>query len=168
MPTDIHLQDRVSLSGTFMDWIQLPDGTLSEEQELATAFRVALGTDALASTEEVLPWWPDYDYDRAGWWGDTEAEEIWEGWPIGCKNWLLFRAKINDPVSWEAATVTRAELYTRQALQPFIEKRICSRIEVNATRVGKHRIDVYVSAYRGPKNVIDLRFQYLWQDVTGL
>jgi phage gp46-like protein len=60
----------------------------------------------------------------------------------------------------------RAQMYVRQALQPFIDRRICSRVEVNATRNGKERIDVAVFMYRGPRTVIELRWQYLWTEMT--
>jgi phage gp46-like protein len=166
MAHDIMLRDKVSLRGTFMDWLLLPDGTLSEAEELATAVRVALGSDSLANVDEVLPGWPDDDNDRRGWWGDIEAEEIWGGWPIGCKNWLLRRAKISDEISWEGATVVRAKTYAREALQPFIDKRVCTRIDVDAARVGKERIDVYIVIYRGPKKAIELRFEYLWDEMA--
>jgi phage gp46-like protein len=161
--TDVYLRDRVNLAGTFMDWLQNADG-LSEEQELATAVRVALGTDALAAIDDPLP---DLDSeDRRGWWGDIDAEEIWSGWaPIGCKNWLLARAKITDPYSWEGATLVRAKAYTRTALQPFIDQNICSRIDVDAARTGRDTIKVSVSMYRGPKKLIELRFQSLWDEI---
>ena len=71
MPTDIHLRQQVDLRGTFLDWLLLPDGTLSEEEELATAVRMAIATDALADLNEPLP---DLDSeDRRGWWGDMDA-----------------------------------------------------------------------------------------------
>ena len=162
--TDIKLRDRVNLAGTFMDWLQSPEG-LSEDEELATAVRMALGTDRLADLGEVLP---DPDaIDRRGWWGDDQAEEIWGGWPIGCKNWLLTRAKISDEISWEGATLVRAKAYTREALQPFIDRKICTRVDVTANRVGRQEIDVQVVMYRGPRTAIELRFQYLWTDVMG-
>ena len=162
---DIHLQNRVSLAGTFMDWLLLPDGTLSEEQEIATAVRVAIATDALADLNEPLP---DLDSeDRRGWWADLDAQEIWGGWPIGSKNWLLMRAKISDKLSWEGDTVVRAKAYNRAALQPFIDRRICSRIDVEAVRVGRQEIDVHIEMYRGPRRLIELRYQYLWDQVTG-
>jgi phage gp46-like protein len=163
--TDIKLRDtQAKLESTLMDWLLLPDGTLSEEEELATAVRVAVGTDALAADEEVLPD-PD-DPDRRGWWGDLDAEEIWGGWPIGCRHWLLRRAKITDSGSWEGATVVRAKNYVREALQPFIDRRVCTRIDVDAVRNGKERIDVHVVMYRGPRVAIDLRWQYLWAEMT--
>jgi phage gp46-like protein len=166
--TDIKLRNTTFyLESTLMDWVQLPDGTLSEEEELATAVRLAVGTDALAGAEDVLPWQPDDDTDRRGWWGDYQAEEIWNGWPIGCKHWLLRRAKITTPGSWEGATVVRAEAYVREALQPFIDRRICSRVDVKAARVGKERIDVNVVMYRGPKGAIELRWAYLWDEMAG-
>lgn len=172
MPTDIRLKEFQSLlHGTTMDWLLTPVGLLDESQELATAFRVALGTDRLADVNEVLP---DLDStDRRGWWGNLEAEEIWDGWDIGCKNWLLTRAKISDDVSWEGATVQRAQIYTREALQPFIDKKFCTRIDVIAERVfdqTKHQkaremIVVTVQAYRGPLQAIELRYAYLWSQV---
>ncbi len=165
--TDIKLRNTTfKLESTLMDWLQMPDGTLSEEEELATAVRLAVGTDALAGPDDFLPWAVEDDNDRRGWWGDTDAEDIWNGWPIGCKHWLLRRAKITDPGSKEGATVMRAKAYVLDALKPFIDRRICSRVEVEATRVGKERIDVYVIMYRGPKSAIELRWQYLWTEMT--
>jgi len=164
--TDIKLRNtQAKLESTLMDWLLLPDGTLSEEEELATAVRVAVGTDALSAEDDVLPD-PD-DPDRRGWWGDLDAEEIWGGWPIGCKHWLLRRAKITDPGAKEGATVVRAKNYVYEALRPFIDRRICTRIEVEATRVGKERIDVAVWMYRGPKTAIELRWAYLWDEMVG-
>jgi phage gp46-like protein len=159
--TDLH-QTR-ELPGTLMDWVLSSEG-LSEEEELATAVRVAIGTDALASITDVLPD-PD-STDRRGWWGDLDAEEIWNGWPIGCKNWLLMRAKIADANSVEGATVMRAEQYTRAALQPFLDRKIASAVSVKAQRVGRQEIDVFVTMYRGPLIAIQLRFAYLWDQVV--
>lgn len=148
-----------------MDWLQQPDGTLAEGEELATAVRIAIATDALADLNEPLP---DLDSeDRRGWWADMDAEEIWNGWPIGSKNWLLMRAKIADPVSWEGATLVRAKAYNRAALQPFIDRKICSRVEVEAARVDRQTIRVDIAMYRGPKRLIELSYQYLWDEVTG-
>ena len=99
-----------------IDWSLLSDGTLDDTQALATAVIVALGTDRLANTDDVLPD-PD-STDRAGWWGDLDAEELFNGWPIGTRLWLLKRTKIVGPEDSEGATVSRVEQYIIEAIQP--------------------------------------------------
>jgi phage gp46-like protein len=163
--TDIRTRQLVDLRGTFMDWLALPDGTMDDTEELASAVRIAIGTDALADLNEPLP---DLDSeDRRGWWGDMDAQEIHGGWPVGSKNWLLSRAKIADSLSWEGATLVRAKAYNRAALQPFIDRGICTRVDVDATRVDKQTIRVDITMYRGPKRLIELSYQHLWDEVTG-
>jgi phage gp46-like protein len=146
-----------------VDWSLLSDGTLDDTQALATAVIVALGTDRLANVGDILPN-PDSS-DRAGWWGDMDAAEVWDGWPIGSRLWLLKRTKIVGPEDPEGATVTRVEDYIREAIQPFIDMKIASSFDVAAARVGIQRIDAQVAIYRGPKNPIELRFQILWDDI---
>jgi phage gp46-like protein len=158
--TDIRIKENFSLEAVTMDWL-LQGGVLDEREELATSARVALGTDALAGPDEVLPD-PD-STDRAGWWGDYQATEIWDGWPIGVKNWLLKRAKILQSPSWEGSTLERARNYTRQALQPFVDRNIASAISVTAERIDLYEIVVTAIIYRGPKEEIILRYQYLWE-----
>jgi phage gp46-like protein len=145
------------------DWSLLGDGTLDETQALATAIVVALGTDALASESDILPD-PD-STDRMGWWGDLDAQEIWDGWPIGCKLWLLKRDKIVGSEARQGATVTRVEQYIKAAIQPFIDRRIGSRFEVRADRVGKEQINAIVRIYRGPLLEIDLQYQVIWEGI---
>jgi phage gp46-like protein len=148
-----------------VDWALLDDGTLDETQALATAVIVALGTDRLAERSDILPD-PD-STDRAGWWGDLDAEEIWGGWPIGTRLWLLKRDKIDGPGSQRGATVVRVENYIREAIQPFIDLKIASRMEVKATRAGRDRIDAVVRIYRGPELAIELHYQILWDDIVA-
>jgi len=161
--TDIHIVNRASLAGVWDDWLFNSLGALDESEVLANIVKVALMTDSRASPTDVLPD-PD-SVDRRGWWGDLDAETIWDGWPIGCRNWLLTRAKITGPGSSEGATVVRAEEYTRSALQPLIDKNICTAIDVVAARVGIDRIDVNVTIYRGPREEIQLQFQDLWAEI---
>jgi len=160
--TDIRVIEIVSLEAMSMDWLLKSDGTLDESQELASAVSVALGTDALADADEKLPD-PD-STDRGGWWADYQAAEIWNGWPIGCKNWLLRRAKISDNVSAEGSTVQRARIYTEQALQPFVDQGICTAVQVTSWRADLDRIYADVIMYRGPKQDIALKFQVLWSE----
>src|SRR5262245_55152284 len=146
-----------------VDWLLLDNGTLDNTESLATAVIVALGTDRLAEREDILPD-PD-STDRRGWWGDLEADSIWHGWPIGCRLWLLKRDKIVGPGAFQGATVVRVEHYIREALQPFLDLRIASRIEIRAEQVDRQRIDALIRLYRGPELAVDLRYQVLWDDI---
>lgn len=147
-----------------IDWFLRPDGTLDDTQALATAVVVALGTDALADITDILPD-PD-STDRRGWWGDFEAD-IWDGWPIGSRLWLLQRDKITGPGALRGATTVRVEQYIREAIQPFLDRRIGSRMQVEATRIGRERIDALVRIFRGPTLEIEMRYQILWEGIVG-
>lgn len=148
-----------------IDWLLLGDGTLDATQELATAVIVALGTDRLAEVGDVLPD-PD-DTDRRGWWGDYQAEAIWNGWPVGSRLWLLTRDKIEGPGSRRGATTVRVEQYIREAIQPFIDRLIGSSFHVEATRVGKEQINALIRIYRGPVLEIELRYAILWEGMVA-
>lgn len=147
-----------------MDWSLLDDGTLDDTQALATAVIVALGTDRLAEESDILPD-PDSS-DRRGWWGDLDADLIWDGWPIGSRLWLLQRDKIDGPGSQRGATTVRVEHYIREAIQPFLDRRIGSAMYVEATRIGRERIDALIRIYRGPTLEIELRYQVLWEGMV--
>ena len=148
-----------------IDALLLGDGSLDSTQALATAVIVALGTNRLASPTDILPD-PD-SADRMGWWGDLDAEEIWGGWPIGTRLWLLARSKITGPEAREGATVTRVEQFIREALQPFLTIKAASRMSVQVARVDRERIDAAIKLYRGPELAVDLRFQVLWNEMLA-
>ena len=146
-----------------VDWLLLRDGTLDINEALATAVIVALGTDRLALRTDSLP---DLDStDRRGWWGDFDAEVIWNGWPIGTRLWLIKRDKITGAGAQQGSTLTKIERYIREAIQPFVDRRVASRYEVAVERVGRERIQALVRLYRGPELAVDLRYQVLWADI---
>lgn len=147
-----------------LDWSLLSDGTLDDTQALATAVCIALGTNALASDTDILPD-PDSS-DRCGWWGDLDAELIWNGWPIGSKLWLLRRSKITPASAQQGSTLTMVENYIRVCIQPFVDRRICSAFDAIATRVDTQRIDALVRLYRGSAKPIELQYEILW-DAMG-
>jgi phage gp46-like protein len=161
---DVRIINVTNLEGIWADWLLKPNATLDETEELVNIVKMALLTYALADPDDILPD-PD-STDRCGWWGDYEAETIWDGWPIGAKIWLLKRAKITPAEAREGSTLARAEQYCRVALQPLVEKRICTRIEVEATRGSIERINVLVTVYRGAERKIELRFQNLRDEIT--
>ncbi len=146
-----------------VDWLLQDDGTLDSSEALATAVIVALGTDRLARRNDRLPD-PD-STDRRGWWGDLETELIWNGWPIGTRLWLLKREKITGANAEQGATIARVDHYIREAIQPFIDRRIASRMDIKVEQVGRERIQALIRLYRGPDLAVDLRYQVLWAGI---
>jgi len=156
--TDFPYRTEVSV-----DWLLLDDGTLDDTDALATAVIVALGTDRLADVQDELPD-PD-STDRRGWWGDLDAAEIWGGWPIGSRLWLLKRAKITGAPAQVGSTLVRVEHYIREAIAPYLNLRVASSADVQVARVDTQRIDALVTIYRGPLSAVQLRYQILWEGI---
>ena len=147
-----------------VDWQLLDDGTLDDTEALATAVIVALGTDRLAASSDILP--DPNSTDRRGWWGDLDAQQIWGGWPIGCRLWLLSREKITGSEAQQGSTLARIKFYIQEAIQPFIDLRLASRMDVQVFRVDVQRVTALIRLYRGPKTAIELQYQILWQGIV--
>lgn len=148
---------------TTMDWMLAPTTVLDETQALATAVTIALASDARAGDTDILP---DLDSDdRRGWWGDLDAEDIWDGWPLGSKLWLLTRAKITDEFSQEGATEARVAEYIHKAIQPFVNAKTITTFAVEVARTDVNAIGATVTLYRGPLPAIALRYQSLWDEI---
>jgi phage gp46-like protein len=163
---DIRLVQRTDFparTSVSVDWLLLGDGTLDDTEALATAVIVALGTDRLASIDDELPD-PD-STDRRGWWGDLDAQEIWGGWEIGSRLWLMQRAKITGSNAARGSTLVRVKHYIQEAIQPFLSLRIVTVMDVQVEQVDTQRIDALVRLYRGPTTAVELRYQILWQDI---
>jgi phage gp46-like protein len=163
---DIRLVQRTDFPGrtsVSVDWLLLGDGTLDDTEALATAVIVALGTDRLAAIDDELPD-PD-STDRRGWWGDLDAQEIWSGWEIGSRLWLMQRAKITGSNAAVGSTLVRVKHYILVAIQPFLSLRIGTSMDVQVERFDTQRIDALVRLYRGPFTAVELRYQILWQDI---
>jgi|ERR1035437_9480877 phage gp46-like protein len=162
---DIRLISVIAPDVMTFDWLQTPTGLLDETQQLASAITVALNTDATADVSDVLP--DPRSSDRRGWWGDLDAQAIWNGWPIGSKLWLLARAKIVDSGAREGATTVRVKNYIMAALQPFIDNKICSQISVAVTLNNIRQITAQIIIYRGPKTAIQLNYEPLWDELSN-
>jgi phage gp46-like protein len=146
-----------------LDWLMNDLGLIVDGFDLQSAIIVALGTDALAPPDQELPD-PDAT-DRRGWWGDLDAQELWGGWPVGCLLWLLQRAKLTGAGARGGSTLSRADGWTRDAMQPFTENLIATRIDVFAETLDTNRIDVAVAVYRGQQPQVELRYSELWDDL---
>lgn len=160
---DIRLVSTVTPALLTFDWLQTPTGLIDETQQLADAVLLALNSDATADESEALP--DPRDDNRRGWWGDLDAEAIWNGWPLGSKLWLLRRAKIVDRSAAEGSTTMRADKYIRAALQPFVDAGVCSKFTVNVQQVDEKHITASIVIYRGPKPAIRLEYQPIWQEL---
>lgn len=147
-----------------LDLLLTPDGQFDASDQLATALTVALMTDALAQADDALP--DARDTDRRGWWGDLEAEAIWDGWPIGSRLWLLARTTITGAAARKGATTVQVEAYIREALQPFLDRQIATGLKVTVVRAGLDRLDARIVMLRGGKTLVDLRFADLWAGVA--
>ena len=147
-----------------IDWLLLDDGTLDDTQALATAVIVALGTDRLASPDDVLP--IRTRTDRAGWWGDLDAEELFGRLADRHQAVAAASAPRSSARKTRRARPSRASSSTsaRRSSRSSIS-RIASRFDVEAWRVGTERIDALVMIYRGPTRPVDLRFQVLWDEI---
>jgi phage gp46-like protein len=161
---DLRLFDIVSPFAVTFDLLQKPNGLIDEAESLATAVIVALGTNRLALPDDVLPGAPD-DTDRRGWWADTDAELIWNAWPIGCRLWLIERHKITGFEASQGSTIARIDSYIREALRPFVENQICSSFDVTVERTELQKIVARITIWRGPLPAIQLQFQALWDEI---
>ena len=162
--TDIRIITVETAEAVTLDWLLLPTGDLDTASALATAATVALCTDRRALDDDELPSL-DENTDRRGWCGDTGAEEIWGGWPIGSRFWLLAREKITGPEAERGSTLARVEDYALEALLPFVGAGVASAVDVEATRTALERIDCQAVIYRGNLPAIQLRFADLWNGI---
>jgi phage gp46-like protein len=161
---DLRLFDIVTPIVVTFDLLQRPDNLIDETEALASAVIVALGTNRRANADDILPNGAE-DTDRRGWWADENADAIWNGWPIGSRLWLLDRHKITGFEAHQGSTLARVDSYVREALQPFIQNRIVSRVDVTVTRTALQTIVANVMLYRGPLPTIQLQFQDLWNEI---
>jgi phage gp46-like protein len=146
-----------------LDWLMTDQNLIADGYDLQSAVIVALGTDALAPAAELLP--DPNATDRRGWWGDIDADELWGGWPVGCLLWLLSREKLTGPEAQRGSTQSKADGWTRDAMKPFTQRLIASRIDVTTVQIGTQRIDVGVTIYRGPSPAVELRYNELWDQL---
>lgn len=132
---------------------------------LARAVIVALNSDRRAADDDVLP--TGQDDDRRGCWADTDADAIWGGWPVGSRLWLMRRDKITDAGAAQGSTIEKARRYIAEALQPFVDAKICTSFDIALERAGRDRIGGTITLFRGNKTAVALTYQDLWSTFGG-
>lgn len=168
--TDIRLAPKGAFPGdpfqaVNLDLLLTPAGQLDTSDELATAVVIALMTDARAGPDDVLP--DSRDTDRRGCWMDLDAAEIWGAGPLGSKLWLMKRTTITGQAARKGATTLQIEAHCHEALQPFIDEKIATRVDVSAIRTGTERIACTVTLYRGDEILLALPFSDLWRGIVA-
>lgn len=167
---DIRIVQVGATEAVTLDWLLTTNALLpsqnglDETQALATAVTIAFCTDRLAETSDVLP--IPGSTDRKGWWGDDSASDIWNGWPVGSRLWLMTRDKITDSKYSGGSTASRASAFANECLQPFVDQKIISDFDIDVVQVNAQRVDMTVTLYRGPLPAISLQFQSLWNDLS--
>ena len=152
-----------------IDVLFKPKAGLDSDIALARAVLVALNTDRLALPDDKLP--NPRETNRRGWWGDLDAATIWQGWPIGTRLWLLNRTKITDTNAAQGSTLATAQQYIAEALQPFVDAKICSTFAIDLAVLsgpsGDYGITGTITMVRGPKSSISLAYEDLWAPYGG-
>jgi phage gp46-like protein len=169
--TDIRIVQVGVSEAVTLDWLKTTNALLpaqnglDETQALATAVTIAFCTDRLAETSDTLP--IPGSTDRKGWWGDDGAADIWNGWPVGSRFWLMKRDKITDSNYSGGSTSARAIAFANQCLQPFVDAKIISDFDIDVAQASRNAVDVTATLYRGPLPAISLQFQSLWNNLTA-
>ena len=76
---------------------------------------------------------------------------------------MVFFSRFVGASAKNTPTLQLIQFYIKEALQPFIDLRIASRMFVDVQRVDTQRINVLIQLYRGPKTAVELQYQILWQ-----
>jgi phage gp46-like protein len=169
--TDIRIVQVGITEAITLDWLLTTNALLpaqnglDETQALVTAVTIAFCTDRLAEVSDDLP--IPGSTDRKGWWGDDGAADIWDGWPVGSRFWLMTRDKITDFNYKGGSTLARANTFAAECLQPFVDAKIISDFDVDVVQVNAQRVDTTATLYRGPLPAISLQFQSLWNDLLS-
>lgn len=121
----------------------IENGDLALEEGLATATIVSLFSDARAPLDEALP----AGESRRGFWGEDAGD------PFGSLLWLVLdREKVTPSV------IERMRGYAAQALQWLVDEDVAERVEVQAVRSERDRVDLQVVLHRGSAR----RWQRIW------
>ena len=133
-------------------------GDFRAEQGLATQVLIYLMTDRRVDPSELR----DGDENR-GWIGDSFDMGPDEQ-PIGSRLWLRRRSALYDGIE----VVIEADV--REALQPLLDVKAVSRIDVAVTvERAANKASYQVSLYgRDGTKIYDKKFELLWDQIDGV
>jgi phage gp46-like protein len=133
---------------------QLVQNDLTSDEGLETAVAMSLFLDRRADDSDQLP---ATHTDARGWWAD-EFPPV-PGDLIGSRLWLLAR-ETNT-----ASVLQRANQYTKEALQWFIDDGVASEVNVTVTNPSGSQLVIAVSITRpGSSQATSFLYNYNWAE----
>lgn len=148
-----------------LDWVITSNG-IDETEDLATAIRLALGTDHLANPDDTLP--DNYSNDLRGWWGDLDAGSIWGGWNVGSRLWEMQRDKLTFSGYRKGSTTAKVINFVTEAMQPFVDNKIIKTYTIDVKEKGRDRIEVSLILYRTMQPAVTLRYAILVKSLLNM
>jgi phage gp46-like protein len=135
------------------DYELLSSGSLRDDQDLATAVILSLGTNRTAHDDDV----PPDGGGRRGWWADAYRK-----YALGSRLWLLSREKETE------VTRLKAEVYAREATDWLIREGVASQIDIAATWTGPGRLELTLVIVSPPGSRVGWRFALVWGQLVGM
>lgn len=139
--------------------INAKGGDLEIDNGLTTAVIISLFTDRKANEDDPLP--DSNNLNKRGWWGDKVFEYA-EDDRIGSRLWLLEREKTAIDV------ISKAKIYTEEALQWLIDDEIASNIDVTVERqgeIGNEILAIGIKIYKTDGRTIPLNYAIQWDSM---
>ena len=125
------------------------DGSLLEDDGLATAVYVSLFTDARALPDDDVP----EGASRRGCWADAFDED--PSAVRGSRLWLLQNATLT------AQNLRRAEAYANEALQWMVSERVARSVSTSAVRTGLESARMATTVMRSTDQASP--YQLIWE-----
>jgi len=134
--------------------ISLADRDVERDAGLETATLITIGSNQRADDEDPLP---DNSDDRGGWWGDTIP--VVPDDAVGCKLWLLRRAKTEPEV------LSSAREYLRDGFQWMIDDGLASSVDITVVRARtpEPTLLMTIGIERPEADPLYYRFFYNWE-----
>ena len=130
------------------------DGDLESTGGIETSLILSFFGERRADSSEVA-----IPFLRRGWWGNDETDP--QNFEIGSKLWLIYDDKATP------LTVSKAEDFTRQALQWLITDKIFRKLEVEAELIND-TINIKVTLVNQGNNIETVHFDLLNQTIREL
>ena len=124
------------------------DKDVLSDSTFETAVTITLGTDARASSNDILP--KGYTTQR-GYWGNGLL-----GINLGCKLWLLHRSTLSN------TTVALAKQYLTSGFQWMLDDGIVDTVDVEVTRVGSRQLNFELTFIRPGASIVSSKFYMNW------